>query len=314
MWRPTRATTPRPTSSAARCSRTRPRERRLPSTTPASGASRFGPNDTGPLPHWTDPPTGEIPRLAPPPPAGDDDRRRGRRVVDVHHRVAGVARRRRRRTRPASQPVDIDRRPDRRGATPTASSEPIVAPADGRDPDRRAAAPRARPHHDRHRPVGHAPSPHRSRPPRRAPHPAQRASGRPGAHAVAPPPRNLPCGAHRRRRAGRRVHRRAVASSRCWSLIITSCWPSPASSTSARSPRRGTGRRSPPGLAACVAAPLAAYWVGERGAAARDRVRLHGRRRSASSAPVASSPARCRTWPSPRWASCGSACSVRSPR
>ena len=26
----------------------------------------FGPNDTGPLPHWTDPPTGEVPRLAPP--------------------------------------------------------------------------------------------------------------------------------------------------------------------------------------------------------------------------------------------------------
>src|SRR3954471_9396568 len=26
---------------------------------------RFGPNDTGPLPHWTDPPTGEVPRLAP---------------------------------------------------------------------------------------------------------------------------------------------------------------------------------------------------------------------------------------------------------
>jgi len=26
---------------------------------------RFGPNDTGPLPHWTDPPTGEIPRVAP---------------------------------------------------------------------------------------------------------------------------------------------------------------------------------------------------------------------------------------------------------
>ena len=34
-----------------------------------------------------------------------------------------------------------------------------------------------------------------------------------------------------------------------------------------------------PGLAACVAAPLAAYWVGERGAAARRRVRLHRRRR-----------------------------------
>src|SRR5688572_25951475 len=26
----------------------------------------FGPDDTGPLPHWTAPPTGEIPRLAPP--------------------------------------------------------------------------------------------------------------------------------------------------------------------------------------------------------------------------------------------------------
>src|SRR5262245_50234318 len=26
---------------------------------------RFGPNDTGPLPHWTDPPTGEIPQVAP---------------------------------------------------------------------------------------------------------------------------------------------------------------------------------------------------------------------------------------------------------
>ena len=36
----------------------------------------FGPDDTGPLPHWTAPPTGEIPRLAPPAAnagAGDDD-------------------------------------------------------------------------------------------------------------------------------------------------------------------------------------------------------------------------------------------------
>lgn len=31
---------------------------------------RFGPDDTGPLPHWTAPPTGEIPRLAPP--SGND--------------------------------------------------------------------------------------------------------------------------------------------------------------------------------------------------------------------------------------------------
>lgn len=34
----------------------------------------FGPDDTGPLPHWTAPPTGEIPRMAPTPaPEGDDD-------------------------------------------------------------------------------------------------------------------------------------------------------------------------------------------------------------------------------------------------
>jgi len=32
---------------------------------------RFGPEDTGPLPHWTAPPTGEIPKLAPA--AGSDD-------------------------------------------------------------------------------------------------------------------------------------------------------------------------------------------------------------------------------------------------
>ena len=31
----------------------------------SSGAIRFGPNDTGPLPHWTDPPTGEVPRVLP---------------------------------------------------------------------------------------------------------------------------------------------------------------------------------------------------------------------------------------------------------
>jgi phosphatidate cytidylyltransferase len=37
---------------------------------------RFGPDDTGPLPHWTAPPTGEIPSLGTPPPgagAADDD-------------------------------------------------------------------------------------------------------------------------------------------------------------------------------------------------------------------------------------------------
>ncbi len=34
---------------------------------------RFGPNDTGPLPHWTEPATGEVPRVAPNPQVEDDD-------------------------------------------------------------------------------------------------------------------------------------------------------------------------------------------------------------------------------------------------
>ena len=53
---------------------------------------RFGPNDTGPLPHWTDPPTGEVPRMAPPPSARRRRGRRRRRVVVVHDRVTGLAR------------------------------------------------------------------------------------------------------------------------------------------------------------------------------------------------------------------------------
>ena len=31
-----------------------------------SAALRFGPDDTGPLPHWTEPPTGEMPLFAEP--------------------------------------------------------------------------------------------------------------------------------------------------------------------------------------------------------------------------------------------------------
>ena len=49
----------------------------------------FGDDSTGPLPHWTEPPTGEMPQdrgRA----GGADPSRRPRRVVDVHVRVAGV--------------------------------------------------------------------------------------------------------------------------------------------------------------------------------------------------------------------------------
>ena len=44
-------------------------------TDPSQPRLRFGPDDTGPLPHWTAPPTGEIPSLGTPPSvaSGDDD-------------------------------------------------------------------------------------------------------------------------------------------------------------------------------------------------------------------------------------------------
>ena len=68
-----------------------------------------------------------------------------------------------------------------------------------------------------------------------------------------------------------------------------------------------------PGLAACVAAPLAAYWVGDGAlplvvafAFIAGAVGFIGATGVES--------ARCRTWRSRRWASCGSACSARSPR
>ena len=90
---------------------------------------RFGPNDTGPLPHWTEPPTGEIPRMAPAASGGRRRRRRRRRrVVVVHHRVAGLARR-----RPATEADPsggFDR--DLTGEVRTDSlSEPLSRPADG---------------------------------------------------------------------------------------------------------------------------------------------------------------------------------------
>ncbi|HAN34086.1 MAG TPA: hypothetical protein DCQ52_01125, partial [Acidimicrobiaceae bacterium] len=40
-------------------------------TDSGSGGISFGDSDTGPLPHWTEPPTGEIPRVLTPNPAGE---------------------------------------------------------------------------------------------------------------------------------------------------------------------------------------------------------------------------------------------------
>ena len=40
-------------------------------TDSGSGGISFGDSDTGPLPHWTEPPTGEIPRVLTPNPTGE---------------------------------------------------------------------------------------------------------------------------------------------------------------------------------------------------------------------------------------------------
>ena len=75
---------------------------------------------------------------------------------------------------------------------------------------------------------------------------------------------------------------------------------------------KGTDRRSPPGSPR--ASPAACRLLDRRRGLPLVMAFAFIAGSSASSAPRASSPARCRTWPSPRWASCGSACSVRTAR
>ena len=67
------------------------------------------------------------------------------------------------------------------------------------------------------------------------------------------------------------------------------------------------------GIVACVAMPIAAYWAGERPCRCSWRW-PSSPGPSRSSAPRRSKRPRCRTWRSPRWASPGSASSVRSRR
>ena len=43
-------------------------------------ALRFGPDDTGPLPHWTEPPTGEVPKILADEPHDDVDPGRASRA------------------------------------------------------------------------------------------------------------------------------------------------------------------------------------------------------------------------------------------
>ena len=263
----------------------------------------FGPNDTGPLPHWTDPPTGEIPRMAPAAAVRATTTTTtstcGRRSPPSRRSGATTSTRTRRRIRAAASA-----RPERRGSTATRPAR--CAPT--RCPSRCRGRRRARSRSPRRRAASPAAS--RSAPTR----PASSAARRPVAAAAAPPsqtalgPPRRP-GPHVGRAGARRratcrprsspalvlaalfIARHAVAAGRpCVALDRRSCSPIAGFEYFGKVTEKGYRPAVAPGLAACVAAPLAAYWVGDDGAPARRRVRLHRRRRSGSSAPPASSP------------------------
>jgi phosphatidate cytidylyltransferase len=226
----------------------------------------FGPNDTGPLPHWTDPPTGEIPRMAPAAaddPSADDD-------VDVWSSFTtespiwrdDVT------DEPARDPsggVDRDLTGEVRA---DALSEPLSRPPTGEIP---VEPPRREPGRIT---IGTDPSGVQRRPPqgsrRRGTAAAATRSGRPAGPArtsavQTPPPRNLPVA------IGAGLVLAAI-------FVILTLWR-PVGVIAlivvvlaiagfeyfGKVTEKGYRPAVAPGLAACVAAPLVAYWVGDGG-------------------------------------------------
>ena len=191
----------------------------VPTTEVKPGDLSFGDADTGSLPHWTEPPTGEVPRVRPTA-STPDPTRRPRRVVVVLRPVAGVERRR---PPAASRPIRPARCPPRpcRRRPPPIRRRPAGVARRHRARSVAAGAPRAGPDHHRHRP-------HRlHRPPDAAaprssghaePRSPRRSSGAGAARLARRRTARRPRHAdgHRRRRRHRRgVHRRpAVAPGR----------------------------------------------------------------------------------------------------
>jgi phosphatidate cytidylyltransferase len=238
---------------------------------------RFGPNDTGPLPHWTDPPTGEVPRMAPAASSGDDEDD----DVDVWSSFT------------TESPIwrdDIDEdasggfRRDPSGSVPRdpsggfdrdltgevradALSEPLSRPPSGEIP---ATPPRREPGRIT---IGTDPSGVERRPPpgsRRRGAAAQTRSGRPAGPArtsasQTPPPRNLPAAIG----AGLVLAAVFIAVI-LWRpvgviALITIVLAIAGFEYFGKVTEKGYRPAVAPGLAACVAAPLVAYWVGDGG-------------------------------------------------
>ena len=239
--------------------------------------------------------------------------RRPRRVVVVRRQGAGVAR------RPAGRPSRRDRRdrarsmPDR-AASPTRSTTSPTATI--RIPLRREPGRIT---------IGTDPTDDRSRPMPRKGRPGEPTrGGRPARSGSTARP---PATAGEARADA--TCRRPSPSASCIAVVfvVAVLWQPEARAGRRRRRARPRRRRvlrqghreglpagHVVGIVACVATPLAAYWVGERALPLIIVLGVRRRRRSRSSARRASKPARCRTWPSPRWASCGSACSARSRR
>jgi phosphatidate cytidylyltransferase len=241
----------------------------------------FGPNDTGPLPHWTDPPTGEVPRMAPAASSDDEDDE-----VDVWSSFT------------TESPIwrdDIDEDPtkdpsggfrrDPSGPIPRdpsgsfdrdltgevradALSQPMSRPPSGEIPI--ATPPRREPGRIT---IGTDPSGVERRPPagrsrRGAPSPTR--SGRPAGPARtsathAPPARNLPAAIG----AGLVLAAVFIAAT-LWRpvavvALVTIVLAIAGFEYFGKVTEKGYRPAVAPGLAACVAAPLAAYWVGVEG-------------------------------------------------
>ena len=219
----------------------------------------FGPNDTGPLPHWTEPPTGEIPRMAPAASGaggGDDDE-----DVDVWSSFTTES--------PVWRDDVGDDDPsgglDSTGEVrPDSLSEPLSRPGTGEVP--LAPPPRREPGRIT---IGTDPSGVPRRPPGPAPRrrSAQQRVGHP-----AGPARTSATGAPSRRNLPAAVAAGAVLAAL---FIVATLWRPvavlalvvailaiAAFEYFGKVTEKGYRPAVAPGLAACVAAPLAAYWVG----------------------------------------------------